>query len=181
MNNFIVVFVFFKRISKPFLKQACDKCGEHFCLYDTAVMYDKHGKYVARYHKYNLFNTEFPLFNIDEKEQNVFIDTDYGRLYFKCDSFFILSFLCPIVLRVYLSNHFLILRSSWVHSLWRFTMVFSNCWFGKIEQNRYFDFRYGMVGSISSSTSSCTSTIMGKITPGMKWKVSISRGLVHWK
>ena len=90
-------------------------------------------------------------------------------------------FICPIVLRVYLSNHFLILRSSWVHSLWRFTMVFSNCWFGKIEQNRYFDFRYGMVGSISSSTSSCSSTIMGKITPGMKWKVPISRGLVHWK
>ena len=46
-------------------------------------MYDRSGKYIARYHKYNLFNTEFPLFNIDEKEQNVFVDTAYGGLYSK--------------------------------------------------------------------------------------------------
>ena len=88
-----MILVFIKPISKHFLKQACDKCGENFCLYDTAVMYDKHGKYVARYHKYNLFNTEFPLFNIDEKEQNVFVDTDYGVLYLKydCFSYFLLK------------------------------------------------------------------------------------------
>lgn len=115
-----MILVFIKRISNPFLKQACDKCGENYCLYDTAVMYDKHGKYVARYHKYNLFNTEFPLFNIDEKERNVFIDTDYGKLCLKYDSFFILSFkeiICLIVFLVYLRKHLEILRSSWIHSV----------------------------------------------------------------
>merc|ERR1712223_134282 len=58
----------------------CDECGENFCLYNTNVMYDTEGKYVARYHKYNLFNSEFSLFNIDKKEQNIFVDTDFGRL-----------------------------------------------------------------------------------------------------
>ena len=43
-------------------------------------MYDTKGRYVARYHKYNLFNSEFSLFNIDKKEQNVFVDTDFGKL-----------------------------------------------------------------------------------------------------
>ena len=74
-------------------KKACDECGENFCLYDTAVMYDKHGRYVARYHKYNLFNTEFPLFNIDKKEQNVYVDTEYGIVVLVDDYFCIF---CPI-------------------------------------------------------------------------------------
>ena len=142
-------------------------------------MYDKHGKYVARYHKYNLFNTEFPLFNIDEKEQNVFVDTDYGGLYSKYGyfSYFIQWYYLRYVVLVYSSNRLLILRSSWIHSLWRFTMVLSNCWSGKIEQNRYPNFHYGMVGSISSSTSSCSSTILGKITPGIRLNIVINQGL----
>ena len=41
-------------------------------------MYDRLGRYVAKYHKYNLFNTEFPLFNIDKEEQNIYVDTDFG-------------------------------------------------------------------------------------------------------
>ena len=41
-------------------------------------MYDAQGRYVARYHKYNLFNSEFSLFNIDKEEQNVYVDTDFG-------------------------------------------------------------------------------------------------------
>ena len=47
-------------------------------------MYDTQGRYVARYHKYNLFNSEFSLFNIDKKEQNVFVDTDFGK--FECNT-----------------------------------------------------------------------------------------------
>ena len=43
-------------------------------------MYDTYGRYVARYHKYNLFNSEFPLFNIDKKEQNIYVDTDFGKI-----------------------------------------------------------------------------------------------------
>ena len=42
-------------------------------------MYDKYGRYVAKYHKYNLFNSEFPLFNIDKNEQNIYVDTDFGK------------------------------------------------------------------------------------------------------
>ena len=42
-------------------------------------MYDAQGRYVAKYHKYNLFNSEFSLFNIDKEEQNVFVDTDFGK------------------------------------------------------------------------------------------------------
>lgn len=60
--------------------QACDECGEDFCLYNTNVMYDRYGRYVAKYHKYNLFNSEFPLFNIDKNEQNIYVDTDFGKL-----------------------------------------------------------------------------------------------------
>ena len=44
-------------------------------------MYDRLGRYVAKYHKYNLFNTEFPLFNIDKEEQNVYVDTDFGDFF----------------------------------------------------------------------------------------------------
>ena len=43
-------------------------------------MYDRYGRYVAKYHKYNLFNSEFSLFNIDKKEQNIYVDTDFGKL-----------------------------------------------------------------------------------------------------
>ena len=42
-------------------------------------MYDKSGRFIARYHKYNLFNSEFALFNIDKESQNVFVDTDFGK------------------------------------------------------------------------------------------------------
>ena len=42
-------------------------------------MYDKYGRYVAKYHKYNLFNSEFPLFNIDDDEQKIYVDTDFGK------------------------------------------------------------------------------------------------------
>jgi hypothetical protein len=42
-------------------------------------MYDKRGRYVAKYHKYNLFNSEFPLFNIDKEENNVYVDTEFGK------------------------------------------------------------------------------------------------------
>ncbi len=43
-------------------------------------MYDRSGKYIARYHKYNLFNTEFPYFNIDKTSHNIYVDTDFGKL-----------------------------------------------------------------------------------------------------
>ena len=42
-------------------------------------MYDAQGRYVAKYHKYNLFNSEFSLFNIDKEEQNVFVNTEFGN------------------------------------------------------------------------------------------------------
>ena len=60
--------------------KVCDECGEDFCLYNTNVMYDRHGQYVAKYHKYNLFNSEFPHFNIDKEEQYIYVDTDIGRV-----------------------------------------------------------------------------------------------------
>ena len=61
--------------------QPCNECGEDFCLYNTNVMYDKRGRYVAKYHKYNLFNSEFPLFNIDREENNVYVDTEFGKFH----------------------------------------------------------------------------------------------------
>ena len=63
------------------LLQPCNECGEDFCLYNTNVMYDKRGRYVAKYHKYNLFNSEFPLFNIDREENNVYVDTEFGKFH----------------------------------------------------------------------------------------------------
>merc|ERR1711963_228439 len=62
--------------------QDCNECGENFCLYNTNVMYDSSGRHVAKYHKYNLFNSEFPLFNIDEEVENVFVHTEFGTLGF---------------------------------------------------------------------------------------------------
>ena len=41
-------------------------------------MYDRNGRFIAKYHKYNLFNSEFPVFNIDKEEQNVYVDTEFG-------------------------------------------------------------------------------------------------------
>jgi predicted amidohydrolase len=55
-------------------------CGEEKCLYNTLVLYDKFGKMLAKYHKYNLFNTEFPWFNIDKEPQNVYVDTELGTI-----------------------------------------------------------------------------------------------------
>ena len=60
--------------------QPCDECNEDFCLYNTNILYDKNGRYAAKYHKFNLFNVEFPLFNIDKEAQNVYADTELGRL-----------------------------------------------------------------------------------------------------
>ena len=65
-------------VSDIFL-QPCNECGEDFCLYNTNVMYDRRGRFIAKYHKYNLFNSEFPLFNIDREENNVYVDTEFGK------------------------------------------------------------------------------------------------------
>ena len=79
-NNSLIYFGSFHSFSLKYYLQACDECGEDFCLYNTNVMYDRYGRYVAKYHKYNLFNSEFSLFNIDKKEQNMYVDTDFGKL-----------------------------------------------------------------------------------------------------
>ncbi len=47
--------------------KACGECGEIFYLYNTNVMLDKDGRFVAKYHKYNLFSAEFSHFNIDQE------------------------------------------------------------------------------------------------------------------
>ncbi len=47
-------------------------------MYNTEVIYDTTGKLMAKYHKWNLFDTEIPWFNIDKEPQNVYIDTDFG-------------------------------------------------------------------------------------------------------
>ena len=49
------------------------------CMYNTLVLYDNTGMLVAKYHKWNLFNTEMPWFNIDPEPQNVYVDTDFGE------------------------------------------------------------------------------------------------------
>ena len=77
---FVFIEVSFLFLYLFYPPKVCNECGEDFCLYNTDVMYDRYGRYVARYHKYNLFNSEFPLFNIDKKEQNVYVDTDFGKL-----------------------------------------------------------------------------------------------------
>lgn len=89
-------------------------------------MYDTEGKYVARYHKYNLFNSEFSLFNIDKKEQNVFVDTDFGKF----DS------ICLRVKKSFgkkwlefflqIKYHFEF-RKTWIDYLRGLALVFSNC------------------------------------------------------
>ena len=48
-------------------------------------MYDRNGRFIAKYHKYNLFNSEFPVFNIDKEEQNVYVDTEFGKCLFSFD------------------------------------------------------------------------------------------------
>ena len=61
-------------------------------------MYDRYGRYVARYHKYNLFNSEFPLFNIDKKEQNVYVDTDFGKLIYYINLWRVPYFILYVIL-----------------------------------------------------------------------------------
>ena len=78
--NFLIHFGSLHSFCLKYSLQVCDECGEDFCLYNTNVMYDRYGRYVAKYHKYNLFNSEFSLFNIDKNEQNIYVDTDFGKL-----------------------------------------------------------------------------------------------------
>ncbi len=53
--------------------------GSSRCMYNTAVVYDTKGKLVAKYHKWNLFTTEMPFYNVDPLPQVVYIDTDFGE------------------------------------------------------------------------------------------------------
>merc|ERR1711936_212617 len=61
----------------------CDQCVDKHdssCFFNTQVVYDNTGALVAIYHKYNLWTSELPTFNVDPLPQLVTVDTDFGRL-----------------------------------------------------------------------------------------------------
>jgi len=61
----------------------CPGCGfDHGpdCFFNTAVVYDPSGYLVAHYHKYNLWTSELPIYDIDPTPQVVVVDSPLGRL-----------------------------------------------------------------------------------------------------
>jgi len=61
----------------------CDHCGPDHgpeCFYNTLVVLDPAGSLVGVYHKYNLWTTELPVYDIDQAPAVVTIDTPLGRL-----------------------------------------------------------------------------------------------------
>ena len=61
----------------------CDHCGPDHgpeCFYNTLVVLDPAGSLVGVYHKYNLWTTELPVYDIDQAPAVVTIDTTLGRL-----------------------------------------------------------------------------------------------------
>ncbi|XP_054852058.1 pantetheinase-like [Eublepharis macularius] len=55
----------------------CPKDGHY--QYNTDVVYDPKGKFLARYHKYNLFEWETPYFDFAKEPQFVNFNTSFGR------------------------------------------------------------------------------------------------------
>ncbi|KAL8186534.1 UNVERIFIED_CONTAM: hypothetical protein K2H54_073581 [Gekko kuhli] len=55
----------------------CPKDGHY--QYNTDVVYDPEGKFLARYHKYNLFESETPYFDFAKEPQFVNFNTSFGR------------------------------------------------------------------------------------------------------
>eukprot|EP00092_Neocalanus_flemingeri_P008400 GFUD01009056.1.p1 GENE.GFUD01009056.1~~GFUD01009056.1.p1 ORF type:complete len:524 (-),score=153.49 GFUD01009056.1:111-1682(-) len=61
----------------------CEECGDEHgkeCFFNTLVIFDNTGALVAVYHKYNLWTSELPTFDIDPLPQLVTVDTAFGRL-----------------------------------------------------------------------------------------------------
>ena len=61
----------------------CDHCGpEHGtdCFYNTLVVLDPEGSLVGVYHKYNLWTSELPIYDIDELPAVVTVETPFGKL-----------------------------------------------------------------------------------------------------
>ena len=134
-------------------------------------MYDSYGRYVAKYHKYYLYNSEFPLFNIDKEPQNIYVDTSFGK--FKYCSLHINFRLDTYYIFVYIGMYCLVntfpffcFRSPWINNLRRFTVVLSYCRPSGSRWNRHSYITYRMVGRISSSPTPCYSRIMGWRTSG---------------
>jgi pantetheine hydrolase len=65
------------------VEEDCDRCGpEHGpqCYYNTQVVLDPTGSLVGVYHKYNLWTSELPIYDIDPVPALVTVDTPMGRL-----------------------------------------------------------------------------------------------------
>ena len=60
----------------------CDQCEDpgSQCFFNTHVVFDNTGALVGVYHKYNLWTSELPTFDIDPVPQLVTVDTEFGRL-----------------------------------------------------------------------------------------------------
>merc|ERR1711936_200392 len=61
----------------------CDHCGPQHgdkCFYNTAVVFDSVGSLVGVYHKYNLWTTELPIYDIDSIPNIVTVETPFGTL-----------------------------------------------------------------------------------------------------
>jgi len=62
----------------------CDHCAgdEHGsdCFYNTLVVLDPEGSLVGVYHKYNLWTSELPIYDIDLAPATVTVDTPFGKI-----------------------------------------------------------------------------------------------------
>ena len=61
----------------------CDRCDENHgrdCFYNTLVVFDPDGNLVSVYHKYNLWTSELPIYDIDPEPVLATLDTPFGRL-----------------------------------------------------------------------------------------------------
>jgi len=63
------------------IQVGCDHCGpDQDCFFNTAVVFDPTGSLVGVYHKYNLWTSELPIYDIDSTPTMTTIDTPFGKL-----------------------------------------------------------------------------------------------------
>merc|ERR1712212_1381635 len=64
------------------VRDDCDQCEDHDsqCFFNTHVVYDNTGALVGVYHKYNLWTSELPTYDVDPVPQLVTVETEFGRL-----------------------------------------------------------------------------------------------------
>ena len=55
-----------------------DGCNEEFCFFNTALAFDRKGRIIAKYNKFNLYGAETKVLNTPKSPEPVQFETDFG-------------------------------------------------------------------------------------------------------